>query len=248
MTNLNEISLLPKLKINASLEDFKFWKIEFNAFVDLVVVGNKKDINVKLLKLLRYAIAGARITFDVSCDNFDEAFKAIEDQVNVSSKPPYPLTYFVESKWIDEDESILVYVEKLKCRAFFLSNFKSREELVKQHLLEQLRPEIRAIVCDDSIQVLVKKLSSLDRNEIRLSSLRVNAISNNHASVSSSSDKPFKLICFNCEVEGHTSRFCKKDKVKCLKCKHFGHNTKFCRSKNSSVVVSSVEQHSHSQF
>ncbi len=42
MTNLTEISLLPKLKLNASDEEFKFEKIEFLAFNDLINL-NKKD-------------------------------------------------------------------------------------------------------------------------------------------------------------------------------------------------------------
>ena len=156
MASLTEISLLPKLKLNGTREEFQYWKNEFQAFVDLIV-SNKKDANTTSCKLLRYAIAGARISLDFQDMLYIDALKMVEEQVNVMSKPPFPLASFVETIWSDEPVSL--YVQKLKSRAHFLSHWKARDEIVKQHLFEQLRPEIRAIVSDLSLQEMVIKLS-----------------------------------------------------------------------------------------
>ena len=61
------------------------------------------------------------------CLEFAEALKSVKEQVNSNGKHPYPLIFFMESKWFDEP--VALYVENLKSRASFLSSVKTREEL-----------------------------------------------------------------------------------------------------------------------
>ncbi len=71
------------------------------------------------LKMLKFAIAGARLDVTDGCSVFAEALKSVKEQVNSNGKHPYPLIFFMESKWFDEP--VALYVEKLKSRASFLS-------------------------------------------------------------------------------------------------------------------------------
>ena len=87
---------------------------------------------------------------------------------------------------------------------------------------------------------MLLKLSSLDKDEIKLSFAAVHAVRNSQ-NLSSASKR---IICYNCEIEGHSSRFCKQQKVKCGKCNKYGHRVKFCHSKNFPMTVSSVELNS----
>lgn len=235
---MSEIALLPKLVKNCKREDFNSWKVELLTFVDLVVKEEETDI--KGLKYLKYAVAGAQLgmEFDGRA-TFKSALEKVESTFRTVNQVAFPLREFYELRWCNEMTTITAYIEKLKNRLEFITDDKAKEQLIVQHVVEQLTPELRIILTGTQLPEMIRILSKLPKEQ-GISS-PVGALTNQPGS---------SITCHNCGEKGHLSSKCSKERKRCKFCDKTGHLKTFCRSfrrfsKNGSVAPLLVEQSGH---
>lgn len=234
-TIAGNIALLPKLSKDSKLEEFKFWKIEFLAFLDLIITEEKQK-DEQGIKFLKYAIASAKLLVDLDGrSTVKTALAKVEEQFTLIHRPPFPVSDFYALKWNTFDGTICAYIDKLRSLLFFMSNRDSKNELIIQHTLEQLTPELRILLANVGIDDLIKHLSTIPKSDtVKIC-----------ASIPTTSNSSINVVCFNCGVNGHISRMCTQSKRRCEKCKKMGHQIKYCRQKNSSAATLLEEQGGH---
>ena len=237
-----DIALLPRLAQNCSLVDFKCWKNEFMTFVDLVV--DELDYNDKGIKYLRYAIASAKLFIEIDGrSTLKTAVNKVQEHFLVANRPAFPLMEFYALKWIDFSGTVMAYIESLKSRLFFITDNAAKEQLVAQHLLEQLSPELRMVMADNNLQDMVTRLTRVPKEQALATTCPKENI---QIPISATLDDKFrtKVRCFNCATLGHVSSGCSQKKRLCQGCNKWGHQAQFCsrRSKNWQGAALLAEQ------
>jgi len=140
-----EVTLLPKLKQDASLDDFNCWLTEFSAFVDLCV--DKDNVDDKGVRMLKYSVAGARLNihFDERT-TYQSGLEKVKKVFRTCHAPALPLSDFFNNKWFQSEDGFSSYVAKLRSKLIFISSEKCKDEIILQHCLEQLKPELRVLL------------------------------------------------------------------------------------------------------
>ena len=236
-----EIVLIPKLSKDANKDDFRAWKNEFLTFIDLLV--DDADLDVKGLKYLKYAVAGARLSIDFDGKTtFKSALEKVKKTFLCINDTPFPLHDFMQLKWSNQNCTITAYVEKLRGMLTFISNKTSKDEIIKQHILEELSPELQILFRKQTLSDILQELPKLSKESIFGPS--VSAVHTNTTYIPS---RQRLGSCFNCSHRGHISRNCRQKKQKCSSCLKEGHLSQFCDqvsklSKNVFPVISSVER------
>lgn len=226
------IALLPRLAPNCSLDDFKCWKNEFLTFVDLVV--DELDYNSQGIKYLRYAVASAKLFIEIDGrSTLKTAVKQVQEHFLGTNRPAFPLLDFYSLKWINYNGTVTAYIESLKSRLFFITDNSAKDQLIAQHLLEQLVPELRVIIANVTLQEMVTQLTRIPKHQALAS---ISPIMNVQMPISAVSENKLRanVTCFNCSTPGHVSSSCSQKKRQCGNCKRWGHQVQFCsrRSKN----------------
>ena len=88
-----DFTLLPKLRADIKLDEFKDWSSELNAFIDLRVKDEER--HSKGLKLLKYAIAGSKL--GIYCDERSTSssiLKRIEEKFMLVNTRVIPINFF----------------------------------------------------------------------------------------------------------------------------------------------------------
>ena len=224
-----EIALLPRLSQDCKFEDFKHWKTQFSAFVELVVPGTELD--TKGLNYLKYAISGARLDIDFDGRaTLKSALERVENLFVATNQPSFPLRDYFNCK--QDNMSINSYVAKLRSFLFFLDNNDAKDQMIKQKLLEELSDELRLLLSELSLKDIVSHLTKLPSRS-------------NSTTVCASTNNMDRMVCYNCGKRGHGTRTCSEKKSFCGNCNRSGHQRRFCYriSKNAAAAtLSSVEQ------
>ena len=230
-----EISLLPKLKSDSSRDDYNNWLNEFSAFVDIVV--NENEMDTKGLKLLKYAVASSKLalSFDGKT-TYKSALAKVEKQFKSQNLSSTPLKDFYDFKWYTSELNFGQYVIKLESLLTFIDDKKSREQLIIQHCIEQMRAEFRILLKNKPLIELIDSVSELKKSEIILVSICSSSKQNRHENQSN--------VCYNCNRKGHVASNCRFSKWQCKLCHSYGHKEIFCRknSKNVSAANLLVDQ------
>lgn len=226
---MNAIHLVPLLDAAATMPEYKDWKSQMQAFLD-IMEADKPEL---LVKFLMYGISRAKL--DISADSkstVKSLFSKIDVTFQTANAPAKPLDDFIQSRFANFEGNLSAYVEVLKSKSKLVMGTVS-EVLVKQFVLEQIKPEIRLMYKDKTLSAIVNELSCISQADYVDT---INVPSPTFSTMAASSS----IICYNCDRPGHTSLKCRRSKVKCQHCSKLGHLKKYCRQKNTIAPVLSL--------
>lgn len=210
---------------------FNAWKSKFTGYCELLQI--KDD---KCLTLLPLCFNQKK--FDCIFENIDKKstlnsiLTRLDDFITQETRPDDPLVFFINREW-ENHETIFQYVRELKHRANFITSHKQAiEDLVRKQLRRVLPPTMAMIASSDTDPVdrIVDILAQLPRPKIESSIAMVKSTETNNGINTTATTTGSTIICYNCEMAGHTSRRCTRTKSTCSTCEKKGHVAKYCRN------------------
>lgn len=226
MAELNEEAEIQKHTVSLNLpifdskQSFTGWKGQFLGYCTLLKFTEQEQLNLLPLCFPNRKYDGIFEAVD-GRSTVRTILDRLQAFVRQEQKPSDPLQHFMERSW-NPHETSFEFIRDLRTRAGFITSHAAAiDDLVRAHLLRSLPPSLGSLCATDSIDDIARRLSSVPRELVSLST-PVPTYTNTVAATSSN------VICFNCERPGHFSSRCRLPKSTCATCAKKGHLAKFC--------------------
>jgi hypothetical protein len=212
-------SIALPLPIFDNQRSFKAWFVQFEGFCAISNISPDDQ-----LKLLPLCFTGKR--FDAIFEGITghTTLKSIttklENFIRQENRPSDPLQFLMDCHWQTHQTSF-DFIRELRIRAGYITKIKDAiNDLVRVQIRRTIGPELHSIVLlHEDIDELAQHLSLIPRPASNSSHSTVAAL---HSTMNR------KVICYNCDIAGHTCRRCNLPKSKCESCNKNGHLSKFC--------------------
>lgn len=219
---------LPQFFNGSSLKAFL---VKLQGYFNIMGISSDKE----KLAILPLCFPGSKFDAIWECIDGRSSLQSILDRleafVQQEDRPVDPLMNFIDRKWLPH-ETVFDFIRDLKKRAKFITSHSTAiEDMVKLQLIRCAPDSVRPVAStSNSLDDIAELLASVSPPEIIASTVNVTAAESGRPTAASR-----RLICFNCDRPGHTTRRCQAKRAVCSSCGKFWHLSKHCKAKNGLV-------------
>ena len=202
---------------------FGAFRVKFDGYCTLLKLNDNERLGI-----LPLCFASKR--FDAIWETIDGRSTAnsvldrLELFVRQEERPSDPLQYLISRQWLGH-ETAYEFTRELRRRASFITTHKaSIDDIVKLQVIRIIPELARSCVLEEtSVDELTRIMAVMGRpSDSAVAAASVDVVQRTKS----------RIVCYNCDKEGHVSRRCRQQRVVCDQCGTSGHLKKFCDSKN----------------